>query len=866
MQQRRIGRRWTRVLRTAAVGVILAGTIVVTPAVVAAEPGPPPADPATTAAPGGALRSAPIPVDLAAAIGGGPTEVVVGVQSPTASAALQRAGDPEADAGQRQSDVDRAVDAFAADKDAALAAAGTGVQQQQNFDHLPVAVVTVQTPQALAALAAAPGVLSVSLPRRYFPTADPDLELIGQPAAQAAGYTGAGVTVAVIDTGVDWLRPGVGDTFGNCAGGPGTGSCRIDRYVDVVGSGLRDTDPQGHGTNVSGVVARTAPGAHLEVYGVFPVDQGAWDTDIFTALDDIAANGVARGIRAVNMSFGDSSQHQTACTDSAYSSAFQSLRALGILPVASAGNTAYLAGTFTPGVSEPACATGAIPVGATYTENVSGTFNWGPGQCRDTNPTADRIACFSQGGPLVSLVAPGVSITAAGITESGTSQAAPHVAGAVADVVCANPGATAGEIAGFLTGTGPRITDNRGGTAGTVRRLDIPAAGAAAAATGLDTAGGFVSLTPARLLDTRSAGGAVPPTGSVAVAVTGQCGVPTSGVSAVVLNVTAIGATSDGFVTAYASGGVLPAASNLNFTAGQAVPTLLVAPVGADGKVALFNGSVGTVQLIADIAGYVVAGTPTAAGAFGVVAPRRALDTRYGIGSTRSAVPAGGAVSVAVTAAGGIPATGVAAVVLTVTATAPQTGGYLTVHASGAVRPAASNLNFTAGQTVANLVVVPVGADGRVTVVNGAPGTVDVIADVAGYFRSGSPTAAGTFGSVPAARALDTRDGTGAPAAAVGPRDVVSLAVTGVNGVPAAGVSAVVLNVTAAAPSAAGFITVYATGGKRPLASNLNFQPGQTVPNLVVAPVGADGRTSLFNGSPGSVQLVADVAGYFLED
>src|SRR5664279_3996420 len=125
-------------------------------------------------------------------------------------------------------------------------------------------------------------------------------------------------------------------------------------------------------------------------------------------------------------------------------------------------------------------------------------------------------------------------------------------------------------------------------------------------------------------------------------------------------------------------------------------------------------------------------------------------------------------------------------------------------------------------------------------------------------------TAAGGFGSVAPLRVLDTRSGTGAPAAAVRAGATVAVKVTGQGAVPATGVSAVVLNVTVTAPTAAGFITGHASGSPLPLASNLNFTAGQTVPNLVVAPVGADGAVALYNGSPGTVQLVADLSGYYL--
>jgi hypothetical protein len=75
----------------------------------------------------------------------------------------------------------------------------------------------------------------------------------------------------------------------------------------------------------------------------------------------------------------------------------------------------------------------------------------------------------------------------------------------------------------------------------------------------------------------------------------------------------------------------------------------------------------------------------------------------------------------------------------------------------------------------------------------------------------------------------------------------------------------VVLNVTATNPTASSYVTVYPDGTTRPVASNLNFTPGETIPNLVVVPVGADGEIDFYNNS-GSVDLVADVAGYFLSE
>jgi len=126
------------------------------------------------------------------------------------------------------------------------------------------------------------------------------------------------------------------------------------------------------------------------------------------------------------------------------------------------------------------------------------------------------------------------------------------------------------------------------------------------------TPGGVVPVSPSRIMDTRTnlgVTGPVPAMGTVSLQVTGQGGVPVSGVSAVVVNVTAVNPTSAGYITVWPSGTAQQQTSNLNFQAGQNIPNLVVVPVGADGKIQLFNGSGGTVQLLADVTGYIL-GTP----------------------------------------------------------------------------------------------------------------------------------------------------------------------------------------------------------------------------------------------------------------
>ncbi|MFJ9578602.1 FlgD immunoglobulin-like domain containing protein [Streptomyces sp. NPDC101191] len=369
--------------------------------------------------------------------------------------------------------------------------------------------------------------------------------------------------------------------------------------------------------------------------------------------------------------------------------------------------------------------------------------------------------------------------------------------------------------------------------------------------------GRYEPVTPTRLMDTRSGTG-VPKAklgadGTVTLTVTGKGGVPAKGVSAVVLNVTATNATAATFVSAYPYGTTRTSASNLNVVAGRTVPNLVVVPV-KDGKVTFYNRN-GSLDLIADVAGYY---TLSGKGSlYEPVTPARLMDTRSGTGVPKAKLGADKTVTLTVTGKGGVPADGVTAVVLNVTATNPTAATFVSAYPYGTTRTSASNLNVVAGQTVPNLVVVPV-KDGKVTFYN-RNGSLDLIADVAGYFTSG--TSGSLYEPVTPARLMDTRSGTGVPKAKLGADKTVTLTVTGKGGVPADGVTAVVLNVTATNPTAATFVSAYPYGTTRTSASNLNVVAGQTVPNLVVVPV-KDGKVTFYNRN-GSLDLIADVAGFY---
>ncbi|MBS2964432.1 S8/S53 family peptidase [Actinocrinis puniceicyclus] len=375
----------------------------------------------------------------------------------------------------------------------------------------------------------------------------------------------------------------------------------------------------------------------------------------------------------------------------------------------------------------------------------------------------------------------------------------------------------------------------------------------------------YVPNGPTRILDTRyNIGGAGPVAangGTVKLQITGQNHVPASNVTAVVLNVTATATHATGYAVVYPDGSAMPATSNLNWVGGQVVPNLVTVPVGAGGKVDLVNESGGTVQFIADLAGYFTTDS-TSASTYTAVGPVRAMDTRHGIGvptgkvgsTSTVSLPVGGTTVGSVT----IPS-GISAVAMNVTVTAPTASGYVTVYpnqdAAGnpVTRPTVSNLNFSANQVIANMVIVPVGKDGKVDFYNGSGGPTDLIADVAGYFTVG--TAGAKYHALGPDRLVDTRIGLGTS----GPG---TLGANGTLGLPLpASATAILANVTVAQATATGYLTAYPAASTRPVVSNLNFTPGVSVPNLAIVP--NSGQVDFFNGSGGTVRVIVDLGGYF---
>ncbi|HWM19159.1 MAG TPA: S8 family serine peptidase [Ilumatobacteraceae bacterium] len=223
--------------------------------------------------------------------------------------------------------------------------------------------------------------------------------------------------------------------------------------------------------------------------------------------------------------------------------------------------------------------------------------------------------------------------------------------------------------------------------------------------------------------------------------------------------------------------------------------------------------------------------------------PARLYDSRNGAGPRSP----GSITHVQVAGVGGVPP-GATGAILNVTAVEAQASGFLTVYPCDGAVPDGSNLNYAAGQTIANAVFAKLGADGQVCIYTYS--AAHLIVDVNGYLPATSDIT-----PVAPARFFDSRN-SGGPRA---DGSVTAIAVGGRPGYPS-NPAAVTLNVTAIDAQSAGFMTVFPCGNAIPEASNLNFATGQTIANAVVARVGDSGLVCVYVS--GSAGLIVDVNGF----
>ena len=315
---------------------------------------------------------------------------------------------------------------------------------------------------------------------------DKSAPLINATQIWTKGYTGEGVTVCVIDSGINYSHPALGGCFGS--------GCKVKAGYDIINSDSDPMDDYYHGTHVAGIVASEsstykgiAPNASLIAIKVLNSDGGGDTADLKKGIEWCRANASLYNISIITISINyDSIPYSGICSDSV-TDEIDSANSSGIFVDVSSGNNGYNNGIF-----KPACAAGAISVGAVYDENLGREpdypEHWTLANCYDSSTDADYFICFTNRGNNLDLLAPGCRINSTWINgddfgdDCGTSMAAPHVAGAAALLLERDPTLTPDNITTILKNNGKNITDyfnsrnNGNGSNLTFTRIDILAA------------------------------------------------------------------------------------------------------------------------------------------------------------------------------------------------------------------------------------------------------------------------------------------------------------------------------------------------------------------------------------------------------
>ncbi|MFB4262575.1 S8 family serine peptidase [Nonomuraea sp. GTA35] len=729
------------------------------------------------------------------------------------------------------------------------AAAGAG-QVLQTLSRSPV--VTLRTDRAgLQRLTGQPGVVSVSEDRPVPPVLGQSVPLIGGDRTRAAGLTGEGGVVAVLDTGVAAGHPFLGgrvvaeacfspadpdysatslcpngdDTQeGPASADPGSGACTDD---------LLDCS---HGTHVAGIIAGdgegldgddgsgVAPGAGIvaiQIFSRFDSDDhcgsGAAPCVLSFASAQVAALEKVLELKetlpivAANLSLGDG-MHTSPCDNDSRKPAIDALLAAGVATVIAAGNNAYPAA-----VAAPACISSAITVGSTT--------------------GSDTLSSFSNRGPLLDLLAPGSDIISSmpgdgWASMSGTSMAAPHVSGALAVLHQSYPALGPAALESKLEETGRSITYT----------------GAVTPRVQLDTAALDAIPRPGpdqyfhsrgRLLDNVQ----INANSALTVQVAGVAGLPAQGVRAIALNVSAKGDfLNTGAIAVHASDELEPEATAVSYDTTRSAATMIITKAGADGKVKVVNRGTGPVRVTLDAHGHTLSqAAAVVGGTYIPITPARVAD--------RTVIPAMGNHQLSIADMRGLPATGVAQVALTVILKSPSTGT-LRMYAAGDVYPADANADYPAGIATQFSTIVKPGLDGKINVHNLGFDNVEISVDVTGYFSTAQRgSVIKTIRPTPQARALTIPAG-----------GTKTLRLTGL---PASGVTAVALTV-AARGTAAGIVSVLPQSG--PTTARVVSYPaaGKDAIGSTAATMRSDGSVVLKNEGTGQVSVDVDAYAYFM--
>jgi secreted trypsin-like serine protease/subtilisin family serine protease len=433
----------------------------------------------------------------------GLTRVIVGLRVPFESEGRMS----EAKSGKQRSEI--------AEMQIAVLAKVSSRASTHRFASVPFMVLEVDA-RELDLLTQTPEVTSLQPDRLSKPTLDVSVPAINGTGAWSSGFTGAGQTVAVLDSGVDKTHPFLNGKVVSEA--CFSSSFLSQSSTSVCPGGVSASTASGsaipctatscdHGTHVAGIVAGTGGGVNfsgvakdatliaIQVFsqinnavqcGASTPCISAYDSDVIKGLERVYALRNVHNISSVNMSLGGGRYfNQSSCDASnpLFKSSIDNLRSVGIATVVASGNDG-----FTDSIASPACISTAVSVGATYVR--SGYVNSCQGGYNLGSSGLDSIGCFSNSASFLSLLAPGGAISSSlpgGLLARkwGTSMAAPHVAGAWAIMKNKMPAATVSDVLNAFTSTGKLVTDPRNFIA--KPRIDVTAALASLGGAGATT-------------------------------------------------------------------------------------------------------------------------------------------------------------------------------------------------------------------------------------------------------------------------------------------------------------------------------------------------------------------------------------------
>jgi subtilisin family serine protease len=342
-----------------------------------------------------------------------------------------------------------------------------------------VPAIVVEGPQtSIDALASNPDVESVAPDAPIHPLLDESAALINaDDVRNTLSITGTGVTVAVLDTGVDTDHAALADdvSAGGCflvtGGCPQTAGVIAGCPANAFTTGSYAEDGVGHGTHVSGIITSDghvggqdigiARDAKVKAFKVIDDCSNGEIANLIDAYDEILASHP--DVRVVNMSVGDGTSNAPGTCETripAMTTAVQAAKAAGIISFASSGNTHSKTG-----VTYPACINDIVSVGAVYDASLPPvTYS----SCTDATSAPDQVVCFSQSGPGLDLLAPGALVESSWVGGgwlglSGTSMSSPAAAAVAALVLSNEPALSPADVETRLKVTGVPVTDAANG-------------------------------------------------------------------------------------------------------------------------------------------------------------------------------------------------------------------------------------------------------------------------------------------------------------------------------------------------------------------------------------------------------------------